>query len=160
MNKRFFVPFYITEWTFQALRKLLAEANKYKDLEEAERIKSALRKMEDQERSRKEKLLKKDVMDEVRQENIDRMLSGQQPRYLPKGKYCNFKCYAVYLFLSIHFLGELRRKVAEKKFEQLKSENRLDGYLKRKAKKQAEKEKKKKFTAFNKSSFESQYGYH
>ncbi|CAI4231349.1 unnamed protein product [Auanema sp. JU1783] len=94
-----------------------------------------LNRLETQERAQKQKRLKNDTIKELRQENIDRMMQGQKPIFKTK--------------------ADVRKKIMEKKYDQLKQENRLSKYLDKKEKKQSEKLMKQKPEAF-----ESKYGYH
>uniref|UniRef100_A0A183FEX1 rRNA biogenesis protein RRP36 n=1 Tax=Heligmosomoides polygyrus TaxID=6339 RepID=A0A183FEX1_HELPZ len=94
---------------------------------------SAIRRMDNREKTKAEKKLKQETYKELRQENIDRMMRGERPVFKTKAK--------------------VRLMHMEKKFDQLKKDNKLENYMKRRAKKEAHREVKKK------PSFEHQYGY-
>ncbi|KAK6021126.1 hypothetical protein OSTOST_13212, partial [Ostertagia ostertagi] len=101
------------------------------DLRKQER--EAIRRMDDRERTKAERKLKEETYKELRQENIERMMRGERPVFKTKAK--------------------VRLMQMEKKFDQLKKNNKLDDYMKRKAKKEARKDVKRKPV------FEQKYGY-
>ncbi|KAK0416764.1 hypothetical protein QR680_012670 [Steinernema hermaphroditum] len=85
------------------------------DPEKAARVKKAILAMENREKSRKEVEMKREVVEEVRQSNIERMHKGMKP-----------------IFVSN---GQIKRRQLEKKFESLKKTGKLQRYMERKAKK-------------------------
>ncbi|KAK6009928.1 hypothetical protein OSTOST_25113 [Ostertagia ostertagi] len=99
----------------------------------AKKIREAIRRMDDRERTKAERKLKEETYKELRQENIERMMRGERPVFKTKAK--------------------VRLMQMEKKFDQLKKNNKLDDYMKRKAKKEARKDVKRKPV------FEQKYGY-
>ncbi|RCN37109.1 hypothetical protein ANCCAN_16996, partial [Ancylostoma caninum] len=103
------------------------------EVETAERIRETLRRMENREKTKAERKMKQETLRELREANIDRMMRGKRPVFKTK--------------------AQVKMMNLEKKFKQLKKDNKLDKYMKRKAKKDAHKEAKKK------PSFEQMYGY-
>ncbi|KIH49475.1 hypothetical protein ANCDUO_20450, partial [Ancylostoma duodenale] len=103
------------------------------DVETAERIRETLRRMENREKTKAERKMRQETLRELREANIDRMMRGERPVFKTK--------------------AQVKMMNLEKKFKQLKKDNKLDKYMKRKAKKDAHKEAKKK------PSFEQMYGY-
>ncbi|VDN54676.1 unnamed protein product [Dracunculus medinensis] len=85
------------------------------DKKKADRLRAALRRLTDKEKSKIEAERRKDVVREVRKENEERMRQGLKPIYYTR--------------------GQLKRRYMEKKFEELKKTKKLDKYLERKAKK-------------------------
>ncbi|CAB3396700.1 unnamed protein product [Caenorhabditis bovis] len=94
------------------------------DERKASRLKNTLQKMENRERSRAEKARQAETRRELHEENIQRMLRGEAPIFKTK--------------------AQVRRIDMEKKYDELKKDNKLDKYLQRKAKKESGKLKKAK----------------
>ncbi|XGW06776.1 hypothetical protein V3C99_016806, partial [Haemonchus contortus] len=117
----------------EELVKQAADCDEQGDTEMAEKIREAIRRMDNRERTKAERKLKEETFKELRQENIERMMRGERPVFKTKAK--------------------VRLMQMEKKFAQLKRDNKLDNYMKRKAKKEARKEAKRK------PDFEHKYGY-
>ncbi|WKY13989.1 hypothetical protein Q1695_004652 [Nippostrongylus brasiliensis] len=117
----------------EELVKQAAECTERGDAAMANRIREAIRRIDDREKAKAERKLKQQTYHELRQENIDRMMRGERPVFKTK--------------------ANVKMMQLEKKFNQLKKDNKLENYMKRKAKKEARKEAKKK------PSFERQYGY-
>ncbi|VDK46205.1 unnamed protein product [Cylicostephanus goldi] len=103
------------------------------DSETAEKIRETIRRMENRERTKAERKMKEETLRELREANIERMMHGERPVFKTK--------------------AQVKMMNLEKKFKQLKKDNKLDKYMKRKAKKEAHKDMKKK------PSFEEMYGY-
>ncbi|KAK6044888.1 hypothetical protein COOONC_17608, partial [Cooperia oncophora] len=112
--------------------KQAAECDEQGDTDMAQKIREAIRRMDNRERTKAERKLKEETYKELRQENIERMMRGERPVFKTKAK--------------------VRLMQMEKKFNQLKKDNKLDNYMKRKAKKEARKEAKRK------PAFEQKYG--
>ncbi|KAE9417764.1 hypothetical protein Angca_001293, partial [Angiostrongylus cantonensis] len=89
--------------------------------------------MDNREKTKADRKLKQRTYQELRLENIDRMMRGDRPVFKTK--------------------AQVKMINMEKKFDQLKKEGKLDQYMKRKAKREARKEARKKL------SFEEKYGY-
>uniref|UniRef100_A0A1I7ZAJ5 rRNA biogenesis protein RRP36 n=1 Tax=Steinernema glaseri TaxID=37863 RepID=A0A1I7ZAJ5_9BILA len=85
------------------------------DPEKAARLKKAILAMENREKSRKEVAMKREVIEEIRETNIERMNQGIKPIYVSN--------------------GEVKRRQLEKKFQSLKKGGKLKKYMERKAKK-------------------------
>ncbi|PIO60530.1 hypothetical protein TELCIR_17972, partial [Teladorsagia circumcincta] len=117
----------------EELSKQAAECDEQGDTDMAKKIREAIRRMDDRERTKAEQKLKEETYKELRQENIERMMRGERPVFKTKAK--------------------VRLMQMEKKFDQLKKNNKLDNYMKRKAKKEARKEAKRK------PAFDQKYGY-
>uniref|UniRef100_A0A9J2PRL1 rRNA biogenesis protein RRP36 n=1 Tax=Ascaris lumbricoides TaxID=6252 RepID=A0A9J2PRL1_ASCLU len=92
------------------------QKSKREDPERAQRMKEMLRRMNNREKSLAEKERYKEVIREVRRENNERLRQGKKPVFLRR--------------------AEVKMRVMEKKFEELKKTNKLDRYLETKAKKQ------------------------
>uniref|UniRef100_A0A914S3Z3 rRNA biogenesis protein RRP36 n=1 Tax=Parascaris equorum TaxID=6256 RepID=A0A914S3Z3_PAREQ len=92
------------------------QKSKREDPERAQRAKEILRRMNNREKSLAEKERYKEVLREVRRENNERLRQGKKAVFLRR--------------------AELKMRVMEKKFEELKKTNTLDRYLEKKAKKQ------------------------
>ncbi|VDM52275.1 unnamed protein product, partial [Angiostrongylus costaricensis] len=116
------------------LRKYEREVTKREEFGDMEVAAKILRRMDNREKTKADRKLKQRTYQELRQENIDRMMRGERPVFKTK--------------------AEVKMINMEKKFDQLKKEGKLDQYMKRKAKKEARKEARKKL------SFEEKYGYH
>ncbi|VDK72935.1 unnamed protein product, partial [Anisakis simplex] len=102
----------------QKEEKILAKEikkTKQTDPESAEKMKEVLRRMKNHDKSIAEKERNKEVIRELRRENNERMRQGKRPIYLTK--------------------GELKMRMMEKKFEELKKTHKLDSYIERKSKK-------------------------
>ncbi|KHN81739.1 Ribosomal RNA processing protein 36 -like protein [Toxocara canis] len=93
---------------------------KQEDPEAAERMKETLRRITNREKSLAERERSKEVLRELRRENNERMRQGKKPIFLRR--------------------AEVKMRIMEKKFEELKKTNKLDDYLQRKAKKQNSKD--------------------
>lgn len=116
--------------------------------------------MDNREKTKAELKMKQETLRELREANIDRMMRGERPLFRTKGF---FFLYGIFRFSFAYianlmdkhtFSAQVKMMNLEKKFKQLKKDNKLDKYMKRKAKKDAHKEAKKK------PSFEQMYGYH
>ncbi|KAJ1374441.1 hypothetical protein KIN20_037129 [Parelaphostrongylus tenuis] len=117
----------------EVLVKEAGEHEESGDLETAAKIREVIRRMDNREKTKADRKLKQKTYQELRQENIDRMMRGERPVFKTKAK--------------------VKMMNVEKKFDQLKKEGRLDKYMKRKAKKEARKEAVKELP------FEEKYGY-
>lgn len=106
----------------QDLRNEYNTARAEGDEKKAERLKNTLHKMETREKTRAEKRRHAETRKELHDDNIERMLRGEAPIFRTK--------------------AQVRRIDAEKKYEELKKDNKLDKYLQRKAKKESAKQKK------------------
>ncbi|KAH7697357.1 Protein T22H9.1 [Aphelenchoides avenae] len=91
------------------------------DPTEAERIKTAIRRLENQKRSAEEAEMMRETRAELRKENIERMNQGRKPVYL------NNK--------------ELKKRFLEKKFERIRDQGKLESYMQRKERRLAKKAK-------------------
>ncbi|EFO95260.1 hypothetical protein CRE_09238 [Caenorhabditis remanei] len=106
----------------QDLRNEYSTARAEGDEKKAARLKNTIQKMETSEKTRAEKRRQAETRKELHDDNIDRMLRGEAPIFRTK--------------------AQVRRIDAEKKYEELKKDNKLDKYLQRKAKKESAKQKK------------------
>lgn len=96
------------------------QKTKKEGVEGVEKMKETLRRINNREKSLAEKKRYKEVIREIRRENNERMHQGKKPVFLKR--------------------GEVKLRVMEKKFEELKKTNKLDNYLERKAKKRNRKD--------------------
>ncbi|KAK6758016.1 hypothetical protein RB195_015686 [Necator americanus] len=117
----------------EELSREAAACDERGETETAERIRETIRRMDNREKTKAERRMKQETLKELRQENIDRMMRGEKPVFKTK--------------------AQVKIMNLEKKFKQLKKDNKLDKYMKRKAKKEAHKESNAK------PSFERMYGY-
>uniref|UniRef100_A0A0K0DDG3 rRNA biogenesis protein RRP36 n=1 Tax=Angiostrongylus cantonensis TaxID=6313 RepID=A0A0K0DDG3_ANGCA len=118
----------------EELSKEAAKREDCGDMERAAKIRETIRRMDNREKTKADRKLKQRTYQELRLENIDRMMRGDRPVFKTK--------------------AQVKMINMEKKFDQLKKEGKLDQYMKRKAKREARKEARKKL------SFEEKYGYH
>ncbi|KJH41229.1 hypothetical protein DICVIV_12797 [Dictyocaulus viviparus] len=110
-----------------------ANCEKSGDVETAMKIREKIRRFNDREKTNAERKIKQETYRQLREENIRRMTQGERPIFETRAK--------------------VRMMNMERKFIQLKKEKRLDQYMRRKSKKQANREAKRK------PSFEEKYGY-
>uniref|UniRef100_A0A1I7T9X5 rRNA biogenesis protein RRP36 n=1 Tax=Caenorhabditis tropicalis TaxID=1561998 RepID=A0A1I7T9X5_9PELO len=104
------------------LRSEFSNARAEGDEKKAARLKNTLQKMETREKTRAEKRRQAETRKELHDDNIERMLRGEAPIFRTK--------------------AQVRRIDAEKKFDELKKDNKLDKYMQKKAKKESAKQKK------------------
>ncbi|TKR77614.1 hypothetical protein L596_018549 [Steinernema carpocapsae] len=95
------------------------------DPEKAGRLKKAIVAMENRERTKAEVEMKREVVEEIKQTNIERMHKGMKPIHVSN--------------------GHVKRRQLEKKFESLKKTGKLQKYLERKSKKNSRKAQEPKF---------------
>uniref|UniRef100_A0A914DKU6 rRNA biogenesis protein RRP36 n=1 Tax=Acrobeloides nanus TaxID=290746 RepID=A0A914DKU6_9BILA len=105
----------------QTLKKEYKNARKEADPDKVLKLKNAIRRLENQMKSKQESEMYRETKREIREENISRMNQGLKPIYVTR--------------------AELKKRFLAKKFQKIKDEGKIDSYLVRKGKKLAKKEK-------------------
>ncbi|GMR59182.1 hypothetical protein PMAYCL1PPCAC_29377, partial [Pristionchus mayeri] len=101
------------------MKKDVGKAKKEGDGERVAQLREDIIREENRFKAKREKEMRMSAMKELKKENMERMKKGLQPKFIKR--------------------SEVKMKIMEKKFDQLKEDNQLDKYLRRKAKKESRK---------------------
>uniref|UniRef100_A0A0N5AAR8 rRNA biogenesis protein RRP36 n=1 Tax=Syphacia muris TaxID=451379 RepID=A0A0N5AAR8_9BILA len=98
---------------------LKTELEEVKEIDplKAEKIKETLKRMRDRERTKEELQRRKMVISELRHENNERLRQGMKPIFKTR--------------VLFYIAAEVRKKILERKFNDLKRSNKLSKYLKK-----------------------------
>ncbi|GMS80171.1 hypothetical protein PENTCL1PPCAC_2346, partial [Pristionchus entomophagus] len=101
------------------MKKEVQKAKKEGDGEKMATLREEIIREENRQKAKREKEIRMNTMKELKKENMERMKKGIEPKFVKR--------------------SAVKLKIMEKKFEQLKEDNQLDKYLRRKAKKESRK---------------------